>query len=154
MFTGYDNLVSHVGIADNVGNQSSVSIQIIGEESGFGSWVSEFNLRDGFTTGQNFIMEARSSDAYVDGLALLNLTGDSAVTVWAVQMARSGEVISEAELGTIPVGGKLLSVVSNLFSFVEGAQYRIETRTTRSIEVLGITFFSGTFFAPVPVQKR
>ena len=153
-FPGLEDQISHLGIADNAGNQTAVAVQIKGISSRFSTWVDETRISNGESSGQRFLMEARSGDAYVDGIALLNLTQTDPIRVWAIQLNADDDFMGEAELGEIPPGGKLLSILTNHFPFVEGARYVLETREPgQQFQVLGMTFFEGTFFAPVAVQR-
>jgi len=153
LFSAFLDQVSHVGIVDNLGDLTHASIKYTGLSSNFGSWLSETDVGDGSSTGTVFEMDGRSSSDYIDGLAVLNLLGESA-SVWLVQLSRGGDVLDEIFLGDLPKGGKLLSVISEKFPFEQGSRYRIEDRQGQHIQTLGLTFFRDSFFSVTPTVRQ
>jgi hypothetical protein len=154
IFKDFADQISHLAISDNVGGQSRVALKYTGLSSRFGAWTEEINLDTGDVTGQILEMEARDAEAYVDGIAVLNLASfNNPAEVFVVQRDLQDNPLAEVRLGELAPGAKVLSVVSNLFEFREGSKYTIECRNGVPIQALGITFFQDTFFAISPIFK-
>ncbi len=155
LFGDFEDQISHIAIYDP-SNLIDVSLRYTSVVTGFGTWTEAVDFRDGKLVGDSFEMEPRTGEAYQDGVAVLNLTSGKATKVWLAQRdAVSGEILAEVELGTLEPGAKMLSVASNLFEYAPGAKYSIETRhPSHSIQVMGLIFANGEFFAPAPVRKK
>lgn len=154
LFPGFTDLISHIGIRES-DSGSELWMQTQANTTKFGAWSKEVNLSQQEALGR--VVEMDPSDAqYIDGVALLNLRSKNALPVTLVQLdATTHAIVAEAQIGSVPAGGKLLALLADHVVYRANTVYRFETRDPqRSVQVLGLTFSSDfKFFATKPVQS-
>ena len=155
LFSGFEDQVSHIGIYDPA-DIIKVSLRFSGLESQFGAWVEETDFRKGNATGATFDLEGRGSESFQDGLAVLNLTTNLPIRVFLVHRDSATNLhLEEVDLGELAPGAKMLHVASDYFDFRPDSKYTVETRDpSHQVQVMGMVFSGGDFFAPTPVYKR
>lgn len=144
---GLQDQISHIAIMEE--NQSrlvdlSITYQNL-DPTSLTATVEETDLRDGTSVGSQFILEARKSAEYWDGVAVLNLTQVQSSVVQAVfRSASDHHELARIDLGQVGAGEKALFVLSDLFAFRKDAYYTLETTDpTQKIQVLGLRGSSG-----------
>jgi len=154
LFAEFTDRISHVGIYEPT-QLTDVWFLYQNTNSRYNSWVPETRLDEGLSTGSTLEMESRADDRYSDGVVILNLSNSISTQPFAVQRDRSsGALLNEVQLGVIPPGGKQRVILSDLFPFQANTVYRFETRDSRqTIQALGLSFFGGDFFAPLPIVR-
>jgi hypothetical protein len=155
LFSAFEDQVSHVGIYAGKA-PVSVALRYTSIDSAYGAWTPEIDFRKGQAVGNRFEMEASTTAAYADGVAILNLRSAIDADVWVAQRKRdTDELIAESQLGDLAPGHKLLTVLSGLFEPSEGTKYTIEARNEgATIQVVGLSFFGADFFNTTLVQKK
>ena len=102
--------------------------------------LAEQSFQTGDTVGSAFVMEARKSTAYWDGVAITNLTSpvDTQVDV-VLRSLTDGQEVARSTLGSIVPGQKRLFVLSDLVPFTDNAYYTLEKQGQGgSFQVLGL----------------
>lgn len=145
--------VSHVGLYEEYGKkqvQAAITYQNITDPDALTATVSESRFAGGETVGSYFVLEARKSESYWDGVAILNLATSQAAQVEVVQRrAADDSEVERHSLGTVEPGQKQLAVVSDLFDFCSDCYYSIESSSTATpIQVLGLR---GSLGSQTPV---
>lgn len=136
------DLISHVGLHEEHG-QSTVEVSISYrhvEEGGLTATLPEADLKRGLASGSAFVVEARKSERFWDGVAILNLRQTESVFVNAEQVrVDDGTVLNARTIGPIGAGSKELVVLSSLFSYQPGTYYRLESaENDEAIQVMGL----------------
>jgi len=134
--------ISHIGLYepnDNRYIETSITYRSI-QEGALEASASEVSFFGGSAVGRSFSMEARKSETFWDGVAVLNLAGLMPTEVSVVlRKIDDGSEIASTSLGTIDAGGKGLFVISDFFDFDPNAYYTIESdQTNRTFQVLGL----------------
>ncbi|MCB1050715.1 MAG: hypothetical protein KDC71_08945 [Acidobacteria bacterium] len=100
--------------------------------------LKEQAFDQGQKVGTVFSVQARSSENYWDGVAILNLRSSQNVQVAAVLRKIAGDTeVGRVNLGTIGPGKKLLSVLTNQFPYQADTYYSLEA-TQGSFQVVGL----------------
>ncbi|MCB9399314.1 MAG: hypothetical protein H6510_15990 [Acidobacteria bacterium] len=154
LFNGLDDLISHIAIYETE-PQTEVSLLYTSSKTQYGAWADAIDIAKGLDSGSIMEMDA-SAEAYTDGVAILNLREETTTRVWVVQKDRvSGATYAEAVIGDVPPGGKILAILSNFVLWRPNAVCSFETKdSSKSIQVLGLSFNGFDLFAPKPVQRK
>lgn len=135
--------VSHIGLMEqgNLKNlRVSITYQNISDPDALTASLLESDFASGEALGSSFTMEARKSENFWDGAAILNLSGNQSAQVEIVQRKHQGDVeMGRASLGTIAPGQKSLTVISDLFGFCGDCYYNIEAADPKAkVSILGL----------------
>ena len=150
--------VSHLAIWDPT-NLTDVGLKYVSIQSGFGAWVNEVRIELGQENGQIFRMTSGiPNQSFYDGVAILNLKVTDTVDVHVWRFDEAGNDAGDVALGSIPAGGKLLSVLSFEFGTSKpNPNYFIQAQSENgnpSIQVLGLTGSTdNAFFPPLRAIK-
>lgn len=137
--------ISHLGLFEANGKktvQVSMTYQSL-TPGALSASVNETDLALGGSVGSSFVMDARESDVFWDGVALLNLTGNTESRVFVSQRRTSDHgLLGRIQIASVAPGAKNLQVISDLFPFTPGTYYTIDTGTT--MELLQVVGLRGT----------
>ena len=151
--------VSHLAIWER-SRLSKVSLQYVARNTNFGVWVDEVDLETDPVNGRQFRMNgATPTQAFFDGVAILNLTSALPVEILVDRFTENGEAAGEISLGLLNSGAKRLSVLSFDFDgFVANPTYTIRAEGpngAESIQVLGLSGDNNrSFFASSRVVRK
>ncbi|MCB1052174.1 MAG: hypothetical protein H6510_06390 [Acidobacteria bacterium] len=132
--------ISHIGWFEPM-NRHFVSVSISYKnlaENALAATIAETDLEAPEQTGEAFVLEARKSGNFWDGVAILNLTSTQTAQITAYQRSlETGDILQSTPLGSLGPGRKLLSVLSEVFPLSGNAYYTIESDQAE-IQVLGL----------------
>lgn len=140
--SSFKDKISHLGIVE-LGGTRYVSLSLSYKSlttDAMSATVAEADLEKGGTVGSQFLLGARESLLFWDGVAVLNLTGKKAVQVHVNLHKRADDSLLESKaLEDVPPGSKRLVVLSDLFFFQPDTYYSVETASSgQQIQVLGL----------------
>ncbi|MCB1052173.1 MAG: hypothetical protein H6510_06395 [Acidobacteria bacterium] len=137
------DLVSHIGLFEEYNRhtlETAVTYRKSGDPEGLTATVQESDFSKGDPIGAFFTIEGRTAPDFWDGVAVLNLAGNSTTEV-IVKQRHNGDdsVLAEMSLGNVLPGQKRLSVLSDQFPLCTDCYYTLEAKDPKkTFQVLGL----------------